>query len=123
VAADLDLLAASLRADARDADAFFGVLAVKLAEVLPGDVEVVRGGLLGRSRPRAVRVALGDAVYECERAGSALRCRRRTVVRGIAVKSEELELDAWIDALSADLLAQAQRSERARAALQGLLEA
>ena len=42
-------------------------------------------------------------------------------MRGIALKSEELDLGAWIDALSADLVDEAARSERARAALEGLL--
>jgi hypothetical protein len=123
MAADLDLLSASLRADARDVDAIFGVLARKLAEALPDDVEIERGGVLGRSRPRAVHVTLGERRYECERRGSGVTCRRRTVVRGIAVRSEALELEEWIDALAADLLDQAERSERARSALQGLLEA
>jgi hypothetical protein len=49
-------------------------------------------------------------------------CRRRTVVRGIALKSEELDVGAWVDALSADLVDEAARSERARIALQGLLD-
>jgi len=122
MAADFDLLASSLRADAADVDAFFDVLAGKLADVLPGQVELTRGGLLGRGRPRAVTVALGDTRYEAERAGHGVACRRRTIVRGIALKSEDLELGAWIDALSADLVQEAGRSERARAALEGLLQ-
>ena len=45
---DLDLLAASLRADAGDLEAFVEALAVKLEAALPDQVEVERrGGLLG----------------------------------------------------------------------------
>lgn len=119
---DIDLLAASLRADGRDAEAFFGVLVAKLAAALPDHVEVRRSGLLGRSKPRAVTVTLGDSRYEAEREGRIVRCRRRTVVRGIALKSEELGVDAWISGLSADLMAAAGESERARIALGSLLE-
>jgi hypothetical protein len=122
-AEDFDLLAASLRADAADVDLFFGVLAEKLAGAFPGQVEVERGGLLGRSKPRTVRVSLGDAVFEAERERKGVACRRRTVVRGIALKSEELDLGTWIDALSAGLVTEAQGSERARAALSNLLGA
>ena len=122
MAGDFDLLASALHADARDVDAFFDVLVGKLAQVLPDQVEVQRGGQLGRSRPRAVAVTLGDRRYEAERERRSVACRRRTVVRGIALKSEELDLGAWIDALSADLVDEAARSERARTALQGLLE-
>ena len=42
-------------------------------------------------------------------------------MRGIALKSEELSVEAWIDALSADLLTLAQSSERGRLALERLL--
>ncbi|QEC47814.1 hypothetical protein FSW04_09700 [Baekduia soli] len=118
---DFDLLAASLRADARDVDGFFDVLVAKLGEVFPDGVEIERGGLLGRSGPKAVAVTLGDRRYEAERARRTVVCRRRTVVRGIALKSEDLDVDAWIDALSADLVDEAARSERARVALEELL--
>ena len=43
-AEDLDLLAASLRADAGDLDAFVEALAAKLEAALPGQVEVERRG-------------------------------------------------------------------------------
>jgi hypothetical protein len=119
---DFDLLAASLRADGGDVDRFFSVLVAKLADALPDQVEVEKSGLFGRSKPKAVSVALGDNRYEAERAGHGLICRRRTVVRGIALKSEELGVDAWISALSADLLAAARESERARIALDELLQ-
>ncbi|MEA2481398.1 MAG: hypothetical protein QOJ07_3320 [Thermoleophilaceae bacterium] len=120
---DFDLLASALRADARDVDSFFDVLTSKLADALPDRVEVERGGLLGRSKPRAVAVSLGDRRYEAERERRSVVCRRRTVVRGIALKSEDLELGAWIDALSADLVDEAASSERSRIALEGLLGA
>jgi hypothetical protein len=123
MAGELDLVASALRADAGDVDVFFDVLVGKLAEALPDAVEVERGGFLGRGRPEAVRVALGDAHYEARREKRRVRCARRVVVRGIALKTEELEVGAWIDALSGDLVDEAARSERARTALQGLLGA
>jgi hypothetical protein len=122
MAGELDLVASALRADAGDVDVFFDVLVAKLAQVLPGQVEVQRGGFLGRGKPEAVTVALGDRRYDAERDRRRVACRRRTVVRGIALKSEELDVGAWVDALSADLVDEAARSERARIALQGLLD-
>jgi hypothetical protein len=119
---DFDLLAASLRADGRDVDQFFSVLAAKLADALPDRVELTKGGLLGRSKPKAIAVTLGDARYEAERQGHQITCARRTIVRGIALKSEDLTVEAWIERLSEDLLAEARQSERARLALESLLE-
>jgi len=66
-------------------------------------------------------VRLGDVHYEIESDGGALAARRRSVVRGIALKSEDLGVEAWIESLSRDLLALAESSERGRAALERLL--
>ena len=82
-----------------------------------------RGGLLGgRKRVRRIEVTLGDQRYELELERGRVTCRRRSVVRGIALKTEELDLDAWIGALSQDLVGEADRSERGRQALARLLE-
>jgi hypothetical protein len=43
-------------------------------------------------------------------------------VRGIAIKSEPLDLDAWIAALSRELEAAARESAEGRRALERLLE-
>jgi hypothetical protein len=122
--ADLDLVAASLRADAADLDAFVEALAVRLEGALPGQVEVERkGGLLGgNKRVRRIAVSLGDQRYEADVDRGRVTCRRRSVVRGIALKTQELDLDAWIDALSRDLVEEGERSERGRQALARLLE-
>jgi hypothetical protein len=121
---DLDLLAASLRADAGDLDAFVEALAVKLEGALPDQVGVERrGGLLGsRKRVRRIEVTLGDQRYEAEPEHGRVTCRRRSVVRGIALKTQELDLDAWIAALSQELVEEADRTERGRLALARLLE-
>ena len=122
-APDIDALAASLRADASDTAAFLEALATRLEGALPGQVDVDRKGRLlgGAKRVRSIAVRLGDAHYEIEGDGGALTARRRNVVRGIALKSEELGVDAWIDGLSADLLELAQSSERGRVALERLI--
>jgi hypothetical protein len=122
--ADLDLVAASLRADAADLDAFVEALAVRLKGALPGQVEVERkGGLFGgNKRVRRIEVSLGDQRYEADVDRGRVTCRRRSVVRGIALKTQELDLDAWIDALSRDLVDESERSERGRQALARLLE-
>jgi hypothetical protein len=121
---DLDLRAASLRADAGDLDAFVEALATKLESALPDQVEVERrGGRLGqKKRVRRIEVTLGDQRYEAEPERGRVTCRRRSVVRGIALKTQELDLDAWIAALSQELVEEADRSDRGRQALARLLE-
>src|SRR5438105_14651993 len=61
---DFELVAASLRADSSDLDAFVPTLAAKLCEALPAQVDVQRRGLLGRGPVRRVAVSVGDNIYE-----------------------------------------------------------
>ena len=119
-----ELVAASLRADATDLAAFVEALAVKLEGALPDSVRVERrGGLFSREkRVRRISVVLADTRYDLERDDGSLRTSRSSEVRGIVIKSEPVDLDAWIEALSRDLSDQARQSERARIALERLLD-
>ena len=120
---DVDLLAASLRADASDLATFTEVLAVKLGEALPGGVDVERGreGLFGPKHVRAVAVSLDDQRFalRLERGGVTTSCARLS--GGIVLKTEPVDTDEWLRRLSAALAAQAQRSQITRQALERLL--
>ena len=120
-----DLVAASLRADTTDLNAFVEALAVKLEGALPDSVRVDRkgGGLLSREkRVRRISIGMDEARYDLERIGESIEASRCNEVRGIVIKSERLGLDEWIDALSRELTSRAQQSERSMLALQRLLE-
>lgn len=121
---DFDLLAASLRADARDLEAFVEALATKLEVSFPDRVRVDRKGgrFGGRRRVERLAVELDDHNFELAKERAKVNCRRRNVVRGIVLKNEELSLDEWIDQLSAALARAAGDTERGREALQRLLE-
>ena len=114
-----ELLAASLRADARDLDAFVEALAAKLAAAFPEATRLERGGFRGGGRVRTIEVDLGEHQYRLDSRGP--KTSRARVVRGIALKNDELGLDEWIDSLARDLAEAAERSERGRVALERLL--
>ena len=118
---DFELLAASLRADARDLDLFVETLAAKLSASLPASTDVDREGFRGRGAVKSLSVDLGDHRYGLERSSIGLTCRRANAVRGIVLKNEELGLDEWIDSLSRDLADAAEQSERGRLAVDHLL--
>ena len=120
-AGGFELLAASLRADARDLDVFFDALATKLAAAFPESTKVERDGFRGRGPVRAVEVELGERRYAVERAAGGTKTTRATSVRGIVLKNEQLALDEWIDELSRDLAETAERTERGRVALERML--
>jgi len=120
-AADLDLVAASLRADADDLRVFVEALATKLEQSFPGRCRVRRTGVLGKGGVREITVELADSRYELTNDAGIVSTRRSSVVRGISLKSDDLGLDEWIDALAAQVVAEAGRSERGRLALEKLL--
>jgi len=120
-AGSFELLAASLRADARDLDAFVEALAAKLTAAFPQSTRVERKGFRGGGRVRALDVELGEHRYRLSvQSGRPTSSRARTV-RGIVLKNEELGLDEWIESLARDLAEGAEESERGRVALERLL--
>jgi hypothetical protein len=120
---DLDLLAASLRADSSDLDAFVESLAVKLEDAIPKRVRVERrrGGMFGPKLVRKIEVDLADQRLELRFGSGPLEARRAKLSGGIVLKSEQLDIDAWLAALGEALAAEARRSETTRQALQRLL--
>lgn len=123
---DLDLLSASIRADAADTDSFFGVLASKLADALGDKVQIKReGGMFKRDRAAigiTVDLASGaGVVLEATRKGSSIECMVNRPVRGIVVSSKPVSLAEWIDGLTRGLADEARHSEQTWKALHGML--
>jgi hypothetical protein len=120
---DIDLLAASLRADASDLGAFVEALAVKLEEAVPGAVKVERrrDGMFGPKRVRRIGLDAGGVRLELGAEGAAVRCTCSRLSGGIVLKREELGTDEWLHALGEALAAQAQHSQTTRQALERLL--
>jgi hypothetical protein len=120
---DLDSLAASLRADASDIGVFFQVLAAKLSDAMPGSVDLEReGGLLKKDHPvKKLRVHAGDDLFEAELRHGSVTARHAHSVRGITLRSEELDFQSWLRALLGALQGRAQSSADASAALRSLV--
>ena len=121
---DFDLLAASLRADASDLKTFVEALATKLTGRFPLTFgSSAKGGLLGGGkRVQRISTLLGDEQFDLEHEDGRVTCHRREVVRGIALKTQELDLEAWIEGLSTALVREAESTERGRQALERLLK-
>ncbi len=123
-AVDIDLLAASLRADAADTGAFVEGLAAKLEVALPSRVSVkrARSGMFGPKHVKEITLDAGDERLELARGtGEAIEFRRARQSGGIVLKRETLDSETWLAALSTAMAAEAQRSERTRQALERLL--
>jgi hypothetical protein len=118
-----EMLAASLRADSADLPAFLEVLAVKLAEALPGLVTVRRsGGLFAKRKPVAsIEVSIDDRRYTATVRGPVVDSFVAHEVRGVRLSGDAVPLDAWLSQLGQGLNAFAQRSAVGSAALRRLL--
>jgi hypothetical protein len=112
---DVDVLAASLRADAADLDEFAELLAVKLERALPGRtrVERRRAGLRGPRRVRRIEVALPSERLELVSGEGSVQASWARVSGGIVLKHEPVELDEWVRRLSGALAGEAERSQDA----------
>jgi hypothetical protein len=122
-ALDLDLLAASLRADSSDLSAFVESLAAKLEEAVPARtrVERRRSGMFGPKSVRGMSVDLGDLRLELRAGGGRVHTRCARLSAGIVLKNEELDTQVWLTALSEALATEASRSEATRKALERML--
>jgi hypothetical protein len=120
---DMDLLAASLRADAGDLSAFVEGLAAKLEETVPGRVRVDRrrSGMFGPKAVRAVAVDLGDRRLQLRSERGLVETSCARLSGGIVLKNEVLDTDEWLAVLGDALAAEAKRSETTRKALERLL--
>jgi hypothetical protein len=120
---DLELLAASLRADTSDLTAFVESLAAKLEEAVPSrtKVERRRTGMFGPKAVRRITVDLGDRRLELGFDGGTVETNCSKLSGGIVLKRETFTADDWLAALSDALAAEAQRSETTRKALERLL--
>jgi hypothetical protein len=121
---ELDLLAASLRADAADLGTFIESLAVKLEDAVPGLVVVERAksGFRGPKVVRKLAVdAGGDRLELVSAGGDRVEARRAHISGGIVLKTEPIDIDNWMVELSAALAREAGRNQRTRQALERLL--
>jgi hypothetical protein len=120
---DLDLVAAALRADLSDIAAFVEGLATRLELALPGLAQVKRAksGFRGPKLVTEIVVEAGDERLQLERHGGQIQTSRCRVSGGITIKTEAIDVDTWLSALSAAVAQQAQRSERTRLALQQIV--
>jgi hypothetical protein len=121
---DIDLLAASLRADSGDLGAFVEGLAAKLEEALPGRVKVQRArrGMFGPKVVRQLAVAgAGERLELIRGEGDVVETRRCRISGGIVLKSDPVDTETWLQAVGQTLATEAERSEQTRQALERLL--
>ena len=120
---DLELAAASLRADSTDMRVLVKVLADQLADALGPRMTVQRaGGLFRKSDEiRSIRIDLDDDQFEADVEGDSLACTIGHSSGGIRIRSQKVDVDEWITRLLAALKAEAAHSQSVRSALEAIV--
>ena len=108
----------------QDHQALLEQLAIFLKSMLPGQTTVRRTlGVFGKRRATGMTVELGGIRYGLEHGKrSGLDASRTRVVRGVAVRTEQLSVEDWLAELTAALTAELARTTDGRAALTRLLQ-
>ncbi len=120
---DLELAAASLRADRSDVGILLHVLVDQLAEALGARLDVKRaGGRLKKSdRIEAITITLGGDQFGAVVEGTVLNCSIGHTSGGIRIRTEQVDMDTWLSRLLGELKAEAATSEAVRRALESIV--
>lgn len=125
---DVELVAAALRADTADLDAYHRVLSNTIGDLLPPTmVEVDRERSLSdrmAGRPgnaTAIRLHLGDKTLTLSAHKGRLVATSSQEVRGVVISTKEVSVAEWVTQLASYLAALASESSSAREALGRLL--
>jgi hypothetical protein len=110
------ILARRSRDDLTD---LLGELVTLLSGVVPG-AQVQRSLL--RRQITEVRIPLADVGYLLRRSGGRYEASRQHQVRGVVIRTEPMEIDAFLAELGPAIDAELQRTERGRQALREWLE-
>ncbi len=128
---DADLVegvAAALRADTADLDAYHRVLSSTIGDLLPaGMVEVdyersLSDRMAGRpGKAKAIRLLVGDSTLELVSAHGRLVATIAQQVRGVIISRREVPVAEWVRQLALFLATTAAENANARQALGKLL--
>jgi hypothetical protein len=120
---DLELAAASLRADRADVRILVNALADQLGDALGSRLAVQRsGGLFKKSdEVRSIRITMEDDQFDADVDGTNLRCTIGHSSGGIRIRSEKVSTDQWLERLLAGLKAEAAHSQAVRQALENIV--
>jgi len=120
---DLDVAAASLRADSTDVRILLKLLVAQLSDALGERLLVERkGGLLKKSDEiRAVRMTMGDETFEARVDGTSLACTIGKSSGGIRIRSEKVDAQQWLRRTLTALQSEAAHSSVARQALESIV--
>lgn len=123
-ALQVDILAAALRSDQAQSADLVEFLAKQFEAMLPEHTSVTRGGwFLSSEKPvKELVIRFDDFHYQLLQEKKGLvSARELKVVRGVALKTNEINMDQWIQRVADNLSKLAEGNSKARQALNDFL--
>jgi hypothetical protein len=120
IALEIDVLTSALSINSNDNQQLMELLAQKLERALPDAVAVDREGSIfsSKKRVREITITFEEFQYQlvCEK-NKKLSAKKLKLVRGIALKTTDIEFAQWVSDVAAELAKMAAQSATARDAL------
>ncbi len=119
----LGVAGALAREYSADAKAFLGFFASAMQNALGDDVEVTyRGGFLTKKTVQSVSLLGGENRFILEDPGKGpLQAKMVHTVRGIALKTQLIDIETWLSLISDVIEAKAQTQAATARSLKGIL--
>lgn len=120
---DLEMAASSLRADGGDVRILVRALVEQLSDALgPRMIVQHSGGRFKKSSEiGSLHVVMGDDDFGAEINGDVLCCTVAHTSGGIRIRSEKVDVDAWLNRLLGELKMEAAHSQAVRQALEHIV--
>jgi hypothetical protein len=120
---NLNMALSTLQSNSTDSRLMLKLLVRQLSEVLGDRLQTERAG--GRFRKseeiKAVQITLGDDTLRADVEGASVRCSIGHASGGIRIRSEQVDMGAWLTRLLTILHKEALHSEQTRLALEQIV--
>lgn len=120
---DLNMAAATLRANSTDVHLLVKALCDELAPALGARLVIQRASsrLRKSNAISSVQISMSNDVFEAVLEGATVRCSVGHLSGGIRIRNEAVTMDEWVVRLLSTLQAEATHSESARQALENIV--
>jgi hypothetical protein len=119
---DLSMAVSQLASNSTDLRLMLKLLVAQLSDALGDRISVERAGRFRKSDEiKSVRISLGDDTLEAVVDGGTVRCTIGHSSGGIRIRSERVDIGAWLTRLLTTLQSEAASSEQTRLALENIV--
>lgn len=115
------LVSAALLGRGQDSSSLVADLAARFERALPTHVKVEWSGWGKRRKVKSLTITMDQERFRMQVHNGSLSAWIDQVVRGVCLRSDEVDMDGWLDRLAATLSREAKKSVETRLAIEDAL--